>query len=142
MLRKFVITSIIGFNNTHDKFLHRRNTFNSVRRFDERIAEFPRFFNLTDLHNILFHIRKGFRSVVPQAGLEPARPITGIPGFSYHFGFRRPFLVRGLDYIFTVAFALGAQVSSLYGARSFERSHGVAILKGSPLSLSPLARFP
>ena len=43
------------------------------------------------------------------AGLEPAQVFRPY-GFSYHFGFRRrpPSDVRGLDYPFTLAFALGA----------------------------------
>lgn len=55
--------------------------------------------------------------LVLEAGIEPARPCKGSPGFSYHFSFHcRIFSVRGLDYIFTITFVLGVRVSSLYGA--------------------------
>src|SRR5579862_2557203 len=54
------------------------------------------------------------REVVRAAGLEPAQAFRPY-GFSYHYGFRRARrrAVRrealcGLDYTFTVAFALGA----------------------------------
>jgi hypothetical protein len=46
--------------------------------------------------------------MVRAAGLEPAQGLLPY-GFSYHFDFRRRRLgVCGLDYTFTVAFALGA----------------------------------
>lgn len=67
--------------------------------------------------------------MVLEAGIEPARPCKGSPGFSYHFDFHRRFIsVRGLDYIFTLTFVLGVWVSSLYGVHRSLRSDVPTVL--------------
>ena len=45
--------------------------------------------------------------MVRTEGIEPSREFPPY-GFSYHFGLRRRVRVRGLDYPFTLAFAVGA----------------------------------
>ena len=74
---------------------------------------------------------------MPQAGLEPARPITGISGFSYHFDFRRRSLVRGLDCAFIMVDRFRSTLDALHPvstpSQDFHLELGSALpVKGSP----------
>lgn len=75
-------------------------------------------------------------SSVGEAGLEPACSSRN-GGFSYHFGFRRPARVRGLDYTLTVGARRRSLPSSLYTFLFFAYQWGATRVKNKLSSVLP-----